>query len=189
MKRYICLFFGLIVMITACSTRQAIDNLAGSTEQRLITHSIDKLMKALPEDDFNKLADKNVYFESQFIKADALTDYANSRFLVELEQNFNCTIVKQRDEADFNVKVFFTSLGTDQDSAGFTIPPFSIPGISGSVKIDLLALDMYHGISELYYYIFDNTSKIGLRGEKIKAVIRTDKLATPIISIPISTLK
>jgi hypothetical protein len=47
---------------------------------------------------------------------------------------------------------------------------------------------MFHGISEMYYYLSDSGGNVLLRREKAKASVRTDKLALPIITIPINTM-
>jgi hypothetical protein len=40
--------FCLIVLLSACSTRQISDHYTGKTEQRLCAHSINDLMEKLP---------------------------------------------------------------------------------------------------------------------------------------------
>lgn len=173
-----------LVLNIACSTRQVVDGLAGATEQRLITHSIDKLMNNLPAEDFSQLSTKKVYLVSHFINKKELanlTDYAVSLLKSELEEKYQCLMVEDVTRADFELIVFFTSLGTDRDVAGFTLPPLLLPGTAGAITIDILALDMYHGVTELYHYIKDRTNQVMVKGEKIKAVVRTDKLALPII--------
>jgi len=85
--------------------------------------------------------------------------------------------------------VFFTSLATDQDSLGFSIPIPTVTTESNEIgRLDIIALNMYHGVSELYFYVRDNATKTVVKAERSKAHIRTDKLALPIITIPINTL-
>jgi hypothetical protein len=67
-------------------------------------------------------------------------------------------------------------------------PEFVIPSV-GTITIDIIALDMYHGVSEVYYYITEQDGGKVSRGDRIRSIIRTDRLALPIVSIPISTLK
>ncbi|MFT6308925.1 MAG: hypothetical protein ACJA0Z_004102, partial [Halioglobus sp.] len=46
----------------------------------------------------------------------------------------------------FEVDVFFNSVGTDSDDFGLSVPTFGLVPTSDSINI--LALDMYHGITE-----------------------------------------
>ncbi len=173
----------------ACSTRGVHDQYFGATEQRLVTHSLDQLISMLPEEDFMPFKDQNIYVECHFLEENVPLKYALKRIKLELVQKYSCTVVDSLDAADVIYDFFFTALGTDQDNIGFKTPEFMIPGAAGTVSIDLISLDMYHGVSELYYYITDSKNNMVTRGERIHSIIRTDKLSLPIISIPISTLK
>ena len=179
----------LLFSLSACSTRGLNDKYLGATEQRLLTISIDKLMKELPEKDFLALRGKKVYVESHFVEENSITHYAEKRFDAELKERFLLNLTEDTNQADVVLEVFFVALGTDQDSFGFATPEFIIPGAGTTVSIDLISLHMFHGISELYYYAIDQHSGGIKRGERIKATARTDKLALPIISIPINTLE
>ncbi|MFP4226403.1 MAG: hypothetical protein ACLFRF_06710 [Desulfobacterales bacterium] len=53
---------------------------------------------------------------------------------------------------------------------------------------DLLSLEMFHGITELYYYIVDDREQIVAKSEVIQTRIRNDSLALPLITIPINTV-
>ncbi len=172
----------------SCATRQVVDEFAGATGQRLTTHSIDDLMKKLPEVDFSLLADRNVSVICHFIEKGAMLDYARERLEMELIERFGCTIADDPSAADRTVHLFFTSMGTDADKAGFKTPELLIPGYS-AVSIDLLTLDMYHGISEGYYYILDGDRRLLAKGGMIKSVIRKDEIGLPIINIPVTDLE
>lgn len=193
MKRSI-LYFSLVIVVlfSGCSTREVHNLLLGATEQRLITHSINKLMAALPHKDFDKLKGNKVFLESFFIMANnqqPLKTYADKRLEMELITKFNCTLVPSAADADICLRVFYTSIGTDRDQFGLTMPPVVIPGFPGTSGGPLLAVDMYHGISEMYYYIMAKNSNQKWRGDKLKAVIRTDSFATPFFSFPVTNLK
>lgn len=172
----------------SCATRGVHDQYFGATEQRLMTHSIDKLLKELPEKDFNPLKGQTIFLECYFPVDKEILAYAKKRFEMELMEKYACKLAETPEGAEKILNVFFTAIGTDQDKMGFSTPEFMVPGASGTVTIDLISLDMYHGVSELYYYIIDPKTLAAVRGDKIKAIIRTDKLALPIISIPINTL-
>lgn len=47
---------------------------------------------------------------------------------------------------------------------------------------------MFHGITELYYYITDADERIIAKSDHIKKRIRNDSLSLPIITIPLSTV-
>ena len=89
--------------------------------------------------------------------------------------------------ADYQVHFFFNAIGTDQDSLGITTPQLFLPGV-GVSQIDFIAVEMFHGVSEGYYYIVDQQQAEILRGGLQKARVRTDRLNLPFISIPLTTL-
>ncbi len=190
-KQTVTIFLSLIFLTAftiSCSTRGVHDDYFGATEQRLLTHSIDSLISILPEKDFMPFKGQNVYVECHFLEENHPLKYAVKRIKMELIHKYSCKVVDTPGTADVIYDFFFTALGTDRDSLGFSTPEFVIPGMAGTVSIDLISLDMYHGVSELYYYITDTkTDKITKR-DRIRSIIRTDKLALPIISIPINTL-
>ena len=47
--RQLSLVLCLLMLLSACSTREIQNSLTGSTAQRLVTHSIDDLMRLLPD--------------------------------------------------------------------------------------------------------------------------------------------
>ena len=173
----------------SCSTRGVHDQYFGATEQRLVTHSLDQLVSMLPEKDFMPLKDRKIYVECHFLVENIPLKYARKRIEMEFVQKYACTVVDSPKSADAVCDFFFTALGTDRDKIGFRTPEFIVPGTAGTVSVDLITLDMYHGVSELYYYITAPDVGKVTKGERIRSIIRTDKLSLPIISIPISTLK
>lgn len=176
------------MVLVGCSTRQVVDSLEGSTEQRLVTHSINRVISELPAQPLSKLEGKKLFMDSHFIKTHPFLDYASARFRAEIDHRHNVMWVTSKGDADYYLDVFFTSLGTNQDSFGLSIPlPIQNEG-GGVASIEVLSLQMFHGISELYFYLTDlNEHSVDYVGKR-KAQVRTDTLATPIISFPISTL-
>lgn len=169
-------------LLAGCGARQVQDSLAGSTAQRLVSHAVDDLAAALPAGDFAALEGERLTIESSFVGDEALRQYADRRLAMELTTRFGIDVVDD-ETAEHVLTVFYTSLGTDRDRRGFYIPLGFIPGIDQFTEIDLLTLQQFHGVAELYYY---------LDGERIddplRARIRTDSLGLPIITIPLSTL-
>lgn len=193
MKRFwIVMLIGTLFFCPACATREVRDDFAGATAQRLATYSLDHLMEKLPQADLSRLSGKTVFLESHFVlenRDPSLAAYAKRRLELALLKQSRCRLTERPEDADRRLVVFFTSIGTDREKAGFTTPEFLLPGFAGTTRIDLLSLDMYHGISELYYYILDENNQVLAQSDKIKSVVRTDKIALPIVSIPVSNLK
>jgi len=69
-----------------------------------------------------------------------------------------------------------------------SIPFINATDTSQSTRIDLLAIDMFHGISEMMYYVKHRSSNQVVKKGKIKARVRTDDVSTPVISFPVSDI-
>lgn len=177
-----------IIALGGCSTRQVHDKYSGSTAQRLVTYSIQKLAKNLTAKDFEPLRGKNVHLNSHFIVKNQNLVYAHDYFSVELRRRFGIQMVKEQD-AEYILDMFFSSLGTDQDTYGLSIPLINLSDTSQAVQIDILAMDMYHGIAEAKMFITDVESKTIVSRKKILSRVRTDKVSTPIFSFPVSSLE
>ena len=162
------------------------DSLIGSTAQRLVTHSIDDLMKQLPESDFETMRGRSVYVESHFVEDSRLKDYADERLALELRRRFGAQLVNNPEEAERVVNVFYTSLATDQSDFGISIPLGFVPGVNETAKINILTLQKFHGISEFYYFAGESGTET--RSKTYQAVVRTDALGLPLITIPISNV-
>jgi len=178
----------LFLMMSGCSTRQVAEQFNGSTEQRLVTHSVDQLMRSLPQEPLNLLTQKKVFLQSHFIKEGVLLDYATSRLKAEISQRYHSSWVASPKISDYVIDVFFTSLGTDQDSFGLSIPlPVQGEGTEPA-KIPILSFDMFHGISEMYLYLTETATNNIVLLPTQKKELRTDKISTPIITIPVSSV-
>ncbi len=177
---------GALLLGSGCGSRQVQDSLAGSTAQRLVTHSIDELVTQLPDSDFQSLAGKRIYLRSHFIERSEFRDYADQRLALELDNRFDIEMAPNAQVADQVLNVFYTSLGTDQAHLGFFLPLGFVPGVAEGTRINLITLEQFHGISEMYYFLGETGSEN--RGPLLQARIRTDALGLPIITIPISTL-
>lgn len=176
------------ILLSACSTRQVHEQYSGSTAQRLITYSIQKLAKNLKAKDFEPMRGKNVHLKSHFIVENQDLIYAHDYLSIEFRRRFGINIVEEQD-AQYIVDLFFSSLGTDQDTYGLSIPLINLSDTSQAVQIDILAMDMYHGIAEAKIFITDVNTKAIVSRKKILARVRTDKVSTPIFSFPVSSLE
>lgn len=177
----------MALTLVGCSTRHLTSNLNGSTAQRLVTHSIDDLMDKLPQERLSELKEQHVYLETNFVQASKMDDYADKRLAMALQRRFDVRLVDSEDEADQVMTVFYNSLATDQSDFGVAIPLGFVPGVDPSAKIDIITLEKYHGISEMYYFI--GQTGVEHRSPTIQAVVRTDALGLPFITIPISNLE
>jgi hypothetical protein len=187
MKKPALLILGVLILLTACSTRHVVDQYHGATAQRLTSHSVNDMIADIPQKDFSRLQDKPVYLECYFLNDIEPLAYAKKRLELELMDKYQCRLVSDPADAQMQVYVFFTSLGTDADKFGLHTPELAIPGI-GLTSIDVLSLEMFHGITELYYYIVDDKDQIIAKSDMIKTRVRNDSLALPVITIPINTV-
>jgi hypothetical protein len=182
-----CLLITMIgLLLAGCSARQVQDSLAGSTAQRLVTHAIDNLISALPDEDFRHLTGSRVFISSHFIENPPLRAYADQRMAIELGRRFDIQVVNSALQADQTLTVFYTSLGTDQGLLGFFLPLGFMPGVEEGTRINLITLEQFHGVAELYYYLGEHGHE--QRGSRLQSRTRTDALGLPIITIPISNL-
>ena len=176
----------LFIVLAGCAAREATDNLSGSTAQKLVTYSIDDLVEALPEDDFASWSGKRVFVKSHFVANEAVQAYADQRLAVALERRFGINVIDLPLTADATLNVFYTSLGTDRDSQGFSLPLGFMPGLDPAARINLITLERFQGVAEMYYFVGE--TGVETRGQVIQARTRTDSLGLPIITIPINNI-
>ena len=176
----------ICMLIMGCSTRDLQSSLNGSTPQRLVTHSIDDLVSGLKDKNLDALKGKKVFINSYFLNDSKLKDYADQRLAVEISGRFGAEIVPTQEDSEQVMTIFYTSLATDMDNFGISIPFGYIPGIDGSASLNIITLEKFHGISEMYYYVgktgTENRSKV------LQAKVRTDALGLPFITLPISNI-
>lgn len=175
-----------LAMLAGCGTRQVQDGLTGATAQQLVTHSIDDLVQHLPESDFAPHAGKSVHLTTHFLQNPEVRYYADRRLGIELARRFDMQLVDDPDDADVSIEVFYTALGTDQTNRGLVLPLGFVPGLDQSTQIDLLTLDQFHGVAEMYYFV--GPSGHERRGDVLQARTRTDAIGLPIITIPVSSI-
>jgi hypothetical protein len=182
------LFVAVLValILAGCSTRNLTSNLNGSTAQRLVTHSIDDLISELSPEDLSELKGKRVYLETHFVHTSPVKDYADKRLALALQRRFDAQLVDSAAEAEQVMTVFYNSLATDQSDFGFSIPLGFVPGAGADTKINILTLEKYHGIAEMYYFV--GPTGVERRSPTRQAVVRTDALGLPFITIPVSNL-
>lgn len=177
-----------VFLLSACSTRQEGANFKGSTEQRLVTYSIDRMVGQLTPKEIQVIQNKKVFVKSHFVLDNHIVNYADQRLKMQLVDKFSAQLVETRHQAHYQLDMFYTSLGTDRDSTGFSVPIVNLSDPEQSTIVNLLAVDMYHGIAEGNFYLTDlETGKIVRKG-KIKSRVKTDSFSTPLFSIPVSNI-
>ncbi|MFT5046267.1 MAG: hypothetical protein ACI8UP_003246 [Porticoccaceae bacterium] len=134
-------------VLASCSTRQVSLTLEGSTAQRLVTYSLDQFIEGLAEQpEISVIKGKTVRLGVYFLDDHPLMDYATRLIAARLNLVHGIKMAALEDTSEFEVDVFFNSVGTDSDDFGLSVPTFGLVPTSDSINI--LALDMYHGITE-----------------------------------------
>lgn len=176
----------IVILIAGCSTRQSHSAYSGSTAQRLVTHSIHKFARQLSDETFDTLRHQRVLLQSHAVRDNRTLHYAHDYITRELERRFNINFVYE--DPDYIIDIFFMSLGTDQDTFGLAIPIVDIFDASQRVTIDLMAVDMYHGITEGKIYVTEVSSgTVEARG-RVMARVRADIVSTPVFDFPVNTM-
>lgn len=172
-------------LLGGCSTRQVSDTLAGSTAQRLVTLSLDNFIEDLAKQpEVAALAGKTIHLGVHFLKDHQLLDYATRLIGAQLQIIHGMKIARPEMVADFEVDVFFNSMGTDSDDFGLSIPTLGL-ATTPDGTIDILALDMYHGVTEGYAIIKTDDGQIQ-KTERVLARIRRDNVSTPVFNFPLN---
>lgn len=175
-----------LVLTTACTTRQVQDDLSGATAQQLVTHSVDELVQRLPEADFRPHAGQTIHIDSHFVAHSEIQGYADQRLALELARRFDLEVVEDARFAELRMRVFYTALGTDFSRRGFYLPIGAAAGGEASTEVNLITLEQFHGVAEMYYFVGPEGSEH--RSDVIQARTQTDALGLPIVTIPISTI-
>ena len=174
-------------MVAGCSTRQVVDPLEGSTAQRLVTYSIDQFVdELLAQPDIVALAGETVQLGVHFLAGHPLTRYAERLIDAQLQLTHGIRVVGANESPAAELDVFLNSMGTDNDEFGLTLPTLGLT--PGSTTINVLALDMYHGITEGYAVIRSEEDGGIRKTERLLTRIRRDNVATPVIDFPINQL-
>lgn len=175
-----------LILLAGCTTRQVQDSLAGATAQQLIAHGIDDMVRSLPDEDFEPYRGATVHLSSRFLEYPQIRDYADQRLGVELARRFDMQPTDDPDKADIRLRVFYTALGTDQTRRGVFLPLGYVPGLDADSQVNILTLEQFHGIAQMYYYI--GPTGIERRGAVIEGRTRSDAVGLPVITIPVSDI-
>lgn len=175
------------VMLASCSTRQVVDPLSGSTAQRLVTYSLDQFIEELlAQPEIVAIAGETVQLGVYFLREHPLADYSERLIDAQLQLTHGIRVAGPGETSAAELDVFFNSMGTDNDAFGLSVPTLGLtPGAS---SINLLALDMYHGITEGYAVVRSEEGGSIQKTETLLARIRRDNVSTPVIDFPINHL-
>lgn len=177
----------MIFTLTGCSTRQLNESISGSTAQRLVTYSLEKFIRDLMnQTELSPLRDKRVKLNVHFVEGHTLLDYATRLLSYQLQLKYRAELT-ERQPADYDVSIFFNSLATDYDSYGLSLPGFGLTATPDS-RINILSIDMFHGVTEGYAVIRNNATSTTDRTQRLLARVRADNVATPILDFPVNQL-
>lgn len=175
------------VMMAGCSTRQVVDPLSGSTAQRLVTYSLDQFVEELlAQPEIVAMAGETVQLGVYFLREHPLADYSERLIDAQLQLTHGIKVASPGESSKVELDVFFNSMGTDNDAFGLTLPTLGLT--PGADSIDLLALDMYHGITEGYAIVRSKEGGSIQKTERLLARTRRDNVSTPVINFPINQL-
>lgn len=172
-------------VLASCSTRQVSTTLEGSTAQRLVTYSLDQFIADLAEQpEIAALEGETVHLGVHFLIDHPLMNYATRLITAQLNMTHGIKVAPSTEPSEFELDVFFNSMGTDSDDFGLSIPSFGL--VASAESINILALDMYHGVTEGYAIVKTTSDGSLQQTERVLARIRKDKVSTPVIDFPLS---
>ncbi len=177
----------VLLLLFGCSTRQVSNTLEGSTAQRLVTYSLEKFVVELADQPELTLKNKRVHLNIHFLQGHPMIDYARQLLAVQLELVHGIQVSAAEDPADFQIDVFFNSLGTDVDNFGLTVPTFGLITTTDS-RLEVLALDMFHGVTEGHAIVKPEAGGEIRRTKRILTRIRRDNVSTPVVEFPLNQL-
>ena len=184
-KVHLGIVFVSLIVLAGCTTRQVSPVLEGSTATRLVTLSLDKFIEGLAkEPGIEALSGKTIHMSVHFLKDHQLLDYATRLLENRLKMIHDVKFAELGEPSEFDVDVFFNSIGTDSDDFGLSIPSLGFVSTPDGT-IDILSLDMFHGITEGYAIIEADNGDIEST-DRLLARIRRDNVSTPIISFPLN---
>lgn len=175
-------------VMAGCSTRQVVDPLSGSTAQRLVTYSLNRFIEELmAQPAIAEMRGESVVLGVHFLSEHPLIDYATRLITAEMQLTHDIKVAAPDESPTLGLDVFFNSIGTDNDDFGLSVPTLGLAGSSESINI--LALDMYHGITEGYAIVTSADGGSIRKTERVLARIRRDNVSTPIIDFPLNQLE
>lgn len=176
------------IVISGCSTRQIVDPLAGSTAQRLVTYSLNQFIEELmTQPEIAEMRGESVGLGIHFLSEHPLLEYATRLITAQMQLTHDIKVAAPDESPTISLDVFFNSIGTDSDTFGLSIPTLGVGGLADS--IDILALDMYHGITEGYAIVTSADSGSIQKTDRVLARIRQDKVSTPVIDFSLNQLE
>lgn len=176
------------IVISGCSTRQVVDPLAGATAQRLVTYSLSQFIEELmTEPAIAEMRGESVGLGVYFLSEHPLLEYATRLITAQMQLTNNIKVAAPDESPTLRLDVYFNSIGTDNDNFGLSVPTLGFGGTADS--IDILALDMYHGITEGYAIVTSADSGGIQKTGRVLARIRQDKISTPVIDFSLNQLE
>lgn len=115
----------LLLTLSGCGTTRFTDSPRTATEMVLISDAVDK---AVSQMDFQSLAGKKVYFDSQYLESKSDKGYVVSSIRQHLLAH-GCFLMDDRKDAEYIVEARCGCLGTDSHHLLFGIPQMQLPAV------------------------------------------------------------
>lgn len=110
-----------------CATTRSTDTPRTATEQLLLSTAIDKAINRL---DFGALAEKRVFFDTQFLQGVTDEKYVTSALRQHLLAS-GCALCDKRDESEIVLEARSGGVGTDRNELMLGLPAMPVPGVPG----------------------------------------------------------
>lgn len=173
----------------SCATRQTSDTVSGSTAQRLVTYSLEKFVTELvSQPELAVVTGTQTRLNVHFLKNHPLMDYTEELLKYHLVTKHNVELTDNTTSPRYEINVFFNSIGTDYDTYGLSVPTLGLAATPNS-RISLLAIDMFHGVTEGYATVKNTQTNKTTKSTRLLARVRADNVATPILDFPINQLE
>lgn len=171
-------------LLVGCASRQIVDHYQGSTAQRLVTKSIDRAVSTFPTDLVSLLRGKKVKVTFNLLEGTKDQEYFKSRFLLQLRLN---KIIPVETDPDYHLDVFCTSLGTDNNTIGFSTPELVTTTGNYIASIKVFGMDVFRGITEYYCILRDNNDNYQ-KTTYLKGESKSDKMFLLYLTIPFNDI-
>ena len=177
----------ILTTLSGCATRQLTDTLEGATAQRLVTYSLEGFVtEILKQSQLELLSNTTVQLRVHFLQDHPMMNYATRLLTQQLKQTLGIEVSASEGNHGGYIDIYLNSLGTDQDSYGLSLPTFGLAS-TPDARINLLAIDMFHGVTE-GYAVVETADGQTYKTERVLARVRADNVATPVIDFPLNQL-
>jgi hypothetical protein len=112
-------------LLAGCGSTRWSDTQRTATEQFVISHAVDQAVGQL---DFSFLADRKVFFDTEYLEETVHRRYLISTLRQQLLAG-GCLLQEKREDADYVVEARTAVLGTDRDDVLLGVPQLNLPAV------------------------------------------------------------